>query len=271
MGWTDAHCHLQEQFVREGQEAGAHAATALAGARAAGVDTVICVGTDLATSTQAVELAEAVAAGELGEGLPRVAAAVGLHPHEANHDLAPVAELLASRRGSISALGECGLDYHYDHADRAVQREAFAAQVRLAQEHDLALVIHVREAFDDLFAILASEGVPSRSVVHCFTGGPAEAEASLAMGLDLSFSGIVTFKNAGDLREAVVACPSGRFTVETDAPFLAPVPHRGRPNLPEYVPLVGEAVAQLRGVAPAELAAETSATAERLYQLAPLG
>ncbi|MEI7746862.1 MAG: TatD family hydrolase [Actinomycetota bacterium] len=269
-GWTDAHCHLQERYDRSDEPSASFARDSLLGARQAGVETVVCVGTDLETSQQALALAQAANSGELGPGLPRVAAVVGLHPHEAEADLSPLAQLMAEDRELISAVGECGLDYHYDHADRAVQRQAFAAQVGLAHAHDLALVIHVREAFDDLFAILESEGVPRRSLIHCFTAGPEEASRALALGMDLSFSGVVTFKNATELREAVALCPDGRFTVETDAPFLAPVPHRGKPNLPEFVVVVGEAVAEIRGTAPEDLAAMTSATAERIFGLPPL-
>ena len=130
----------------------------------------------------------------------------------------------------VVAVGECGLDYHYDHSPRDVQREVFAAQIALAHAHDLALVIHTREAWDDTFDILAAEGVPERTVFHCFTGGPDEARRCLDLGAYLSFSGIVTFPTADDVRAAAALCPLDRLLVETDAPYLAPVPHRGERN-----------------------------------------
>jgi len=133
------------------------------------------------------------------------------------------------------AIGECGLDYHYDFSPRPAQREAFAAQVGLAKEHGLALVVHTREAWEDTFAILASQGMPERTVFHCFTGGRPEASRALEMGAWLSFSGIITFKNATDIRAAAALCPLERILVETDSPYLAPVPHRGKPNSPALV------------------------------------
>ena len=146
------------------------------------------------------------------------------------------------------AVGECGLDYFYDLSDRAVQRDAFAGQVALAHRFDLPLVIHSRDAWENTFAVLDREGVPRRTVFHCFTGGATEAEACLARGAYLSFSGIVSFKNAAAVRAAAALCPLDRLFVETDSPYLAPVPHRGRPNQPAYVVHVGAAVAQAKGL-----------------------
>ena len=140
-------------------------------------------------------------------------------------------------------------------------------QIRLAHEFDLALVIHTREAWDETFEILAAETVPDRTVFHCFTGGPVEAERCLDLGAVLSFSGIVTFPSAPELREAALLCPLDRMMVETDAPFLAPVPHRGKPNRPALVSVVGAAIAELREIDTADLAAATWATAERFYRL----
>jgi len=159
------------------------------------------------------------------------------------------------------------LDYFYEHTDRSLQRVAFARQIALAHELDLALVIHARDAFDDLFDVFRTEGVPPRTVIHCFTGGPADAEGCLEWGCDISISGIVTFKNAETLREAARLVPLDRLHVETDAPFLAPVPHRGRPNEPAYVSLVGEYVAQLRGEAIDDVRRATAANSARLFAL----
>src|SRR5690606_25529102 len=165
------------------------------------------------------------------------------------------------------AVGECGLDYHYDHSPRPTQREVFAAQIALAHERGLPLVIHSREAWVDTFDILDREGVPERTVFHCFTGGPAEAERALERGAHLSFSGIVTFKSADDLRAAAARCTLDRLLVETDSPYLTPEPHRGRPNRPALVPLVGAAVAVAKDLDVAEVAVASWRNAERFYAL----
>ena len=173
-------------------------------------------------------------------------ATVGLPPSRSRRGVASVEPLLQGQP-KLVAIGECGLDYHYDYSPRPAQREAFAAQVALANCHDLALVVHTREAWDDTFAILRSEGVPERTVFHCFTGGPAEARMCLDLGLWLSFSGIVTFKNAGDIREAAALCPTrpapGRDRLAVPGSRAPP----GRTNSPAYVPLVGAAVAAAKG------------------------
>ena len=192
-------------------------------------------------------------------------ATAGVHPHDATDGLDGIAELLAAPE--VVAVGECGLDYHYDHSPRAVQREVFAAQITLAFEHDLALVIHTREAWDDTFDILAAEGVPDRTVFHCFTGGPTEARLGLDLGIRISFSGIITFKTADDLREAAAICPIDRLLVETDSPYLTPVPHRGQPNRPALVPLVGAAVASAKQLDVAEVAEASWAAATELYRI----
>ena len=262
VGWFDSHCHLQERYLDGDDGAVADVAEVLRRAAAAGVDRIVCVGTDPSTSTQALTLAGRVAAGELGEGLPRLWATAGLHPHEASAGTDEVASLVAGAAGTdrLVAVGECGLDYHYDHSPRGDQRRAFAEQIALAQQYSLALVIHSRSAWDDLFDVLDSEGVPERTVLHCFTGGPAEATRCLDAGMFVSFSGIVTFKNAAEVREAAALCPLDRLLVETDSPFLAPTPHRGATNEPAFVGLVGAAVAEVKGVDPEELA-RSSATA----------
>ncbi len=253
--WTDDHCHLgwdvDEQV--DATEVDAMVTEALD----AGVERLVTVGTD------ALRSAEAVDAAARHPGV--VWATVGLHPHEARHGLDGVVDLLG--RDGVVAVGECGLDYHYDHSPRPVQRAMFAAQIALAHERDLALVIHTREAWDDTFAVLDSEGVPRRTVFHCFTGGPDEARACLERGGYVSFSGIVTFRSADDVRAAAVMCPLERLLVETDSPYLAPVPHRGRPNRPALVPLVGAAVADVKGVPVEAVAEATWDNAERVYGL----
>jgi TatD DNase family protein len=170
-------------------------------------------------------------------------------------------------RPKVVAVGECGLDYHYDHSPRPMQREAFAAQVRLALERDLALVIHTREAWEDTWAILRQEGVPDRTVFHCFTGGGEEARVCLDLGAYLSFSGIVTFRRADDIRDAARLCPLDRLLVETDAPYLAPEPYRGRTNTPANVALVGAEVARVKAVPVERVAEATWQNAEQALRL----
>ena len=248
--WADSHCHLQYEGIT---------GDALAEAAAAGVGRIICVGTDSPQSEKAIEVARAHPG--------TVWATVGLHPHDASQGVAGIVHLL--RSPEVVAVGECGLDYHYDHSPREVQREAFAAQVALAHEHGLALVIHTREAWDDTFAILRAEGAPERTVFHCFTGGPTEARLCLDLGASLSFSGIVTFKTAGDVRDAAALAPLDRMLVETDAPYLTPVPHRGTPNQPAYVTLVGAALASVKGVPIEEIERATWDNTAALFGLAP--
>lgn len=267
MAWTDSHCHLQDFD---------DPSPVLERASSAAVARIVCVGTGLDSSRQAVAIASA-----LGHttGDPAVWSTVGLHPHDAKDGLAPVVAFLddvvvrseapRGAPGSVVGIGECGLDYHYDHSPREVQRDVFAAQVVLAHSLDLTLVIHTREAWDDTFGVLEAEGVPERTIIHCFTGGAEEAHRCLDAGAFLSFSGIVTFKGAQDVREAATICPLDRMLVETDAPFLAPVPHRGRPNEPAYVGVVGEALAVLKGLDPSEIARATSANAAAAFGLPP--
>ena len=241
--WTDNHCHDVDAGV-------------VAAARAAGVERLITVGTDAERSRAGIAVAQA------NDG---VWATVGLHPHDAVQGVDSIVPLLGEPK--VVAVGEAGLDYHYDHSPRPAQREAFAAQIQLAHERDLALVIHTREAWDDTFEILTGEGIPPRTVFHCFSGGAAEARRCLDLGAHLSFSGLVTFKTAGDVREAVALCPLDRLLVETDAPYLTPVPHRGKRNEPALLPLVGAGVAAARGAAVEEIEAATSANAESVYRL----
>ena len=241
--WIDNHCHLGED-----------PAATLAAAAAAGVVRLIDVGCDLATSQSCLERARRH---------PEVYATVGLHPHEARHGVEGLEALLADP--NVVAVGECGLDYHYDHSPRAEQRAAFATQIGWANECGLPLVIHTRDAWDETFAILDAEGVPERIVFHCFTGGPDEARACLDRGGWLSFSGIVSFRSAADVQAAARVCPLDRILVETDSPYLAPVPHRGKSNRPAWVSLVGEHLAALRNESVEAIAEATWSNAHRAY------
>jgi TatD DNase family protein len=275
-GWFDSHCHVQEEYVAgrasgDPQEAGRPAAGAqveavLARAAAAGVDRLICIGTGPATSEQALGVARESAR---AQATPRAWATIGLHPHEASDGVDDVTALLARAvaegDGAVVAVGECGLDYYYEHSPRDAQRAAFAAQVALAHANGLALVIHARDAWDDLFDVLDAEGVPERTVLHCFTGGTEEVDRCLRAGMYVSFSGIVTFKNAADVRAAAAQCPLERLLVETDSPFLAPVPHRGRTNEPSYLPLVGEAIAAVKGCSVEEVRERTASSTAMVF------
>jgi TatD DNase family protein len=268
-GWFDSHCHVQEEYLPDGPGGGTDVEPVLHRAAEAGVTQMVCIGTGAVTSAHALVLARATA--DAGSG-PRAWASVGLHPHDATEGVDEVAAVLARalavNDGAVVAVGECGLDYFYEHSPRDAQRSAFAAQIALAREHELALVIHARDAWPDLFDVLRAEGVPERTVLHCFTGGPDELEQCLRVGMYVSFSGIVTFKNASDVREAAARCPLERLLVETDSPFLAPVPHRGRTNEPSYLPLVGEAIAGVKGCTTDEVRERSAAAAAMVFSTA---
>lgn len=240
MRWTDDHCHLPADAALATEQ--------VAEAQAAGVERLITVGTDVASSHAALANARA------HPGV--VWATAGVHPHDAKRGgVDEIAALLVEPE--VVAVGECGLDYHYDNSPRDVQRDVFAAQIALAHAHRTTLVIHTRGAWDDTLEILAAEGTPDRTVFHCFSGGEEEARRCLDLGAHLSFSGIITFPTAVDLRAAAALCPLDRLLVETDSPYLAPVPHRGRKNRPALVTAVGAGVAAAKDL-PVEAVAEAS-------------
>lgn len=240
--WIDSHCHLDrlEDPVEE----------ILQRAGAAGVQGVITIGTDLPSSNRAIEFA--------GRH-KQVWATVGVHPHDAetfdSSTAAEVERLAASER--VVAIGEVGMDFFRDHAEPAAQQAAFAAQIDIAKRLGLPLVMHIREAFDAVIQVLDEVGPPETLIFHCFSGDGAQASRALQMGGFLSFAGNVSFKSAQSLRDAAGTVPEDRILVETDSPYLAPVPRRGKPNEPSYVPLVGAAVAQAMGK-PVERIAEAS-------------
>jgi len=251
----DSHAHLDFASFDADREA------VLARARDAGVEAVLTLGTSLASS----QLACALAASE-----PHVFAAAGVHPHDAagyapQEQRAQLEQLWA--RDAVVAVGETGLDYHYDHSPRARQREVFAEMLRASAEVGLPIVIHLREAFDDGFALIEEVGLPAGGVLHCFTGGPRECERALALGLHISFAGIVTFPAATSLREAARLVPADRLLVETDAPFLAPVPERGRRNEPAFVVHTARKLASVRQLSFAELAQQTRRNTVELFSL----
>ncbi|MGH2518808.1 MAG: TatD family hydrolase, partial [Chloroflexota bacterium] len=248
---TDTHCHVQ---VRDYQ---ADRPQVLQRARDAGVTTLICVGYDLPTSTAAARLAQGQAR-EVGH--PRLYASAGLHPHDA-HDLTPA--LLDELRGlsqaeGVVAVGECGLDYYRNLSTPDEQRRAFVAQIELAAELRLPLIVHDRDAHDEVHQLLREHGA-KRGVMHCFSGDWAFARRCLDLGFFISLAGPVTFKNARDLPDVARRVPADALVLETDSPYLAPVPRRGTRNEPANVRFTAQCVAALRGLELDQLAQQTSA------------
>ena len=254
MAWVDSHAHVHDARIVGGDWAEA--------AHAHGVARVITVGCDEPTSLAAIAQRRA------GDATaPEVLATAGLHPHDATDGWDWLDLILAS--GEVIAVGECGLDYHYDHSPRDVQQSAFEAQVAMAIDHDLPLVIHTRNAWADTFAILDRTGMARRTIFHCFTGGPDDARKCLDRGAYLSYSGIVTFPSAAETQAAAVLTPSDRLLIETDSPYLAPIPHRGKSNRPMWVPIVGAFVAALRGESPQTVEDSTWAATAAAFGLDP--
>ena len=252
----DSHCHLGYGETLDGSIDWTKVDRLVERARAGGVAAMISVGTDRRHSEAQIAVAARY---------DDVWATVGLHPHDASAGVDSIVDLIDQPK--VVAIGECGLDYHYDHSPRDVQRTAFAAQIALAHEHELPLVIHTREAWAETFDILRAEGVPDRTIFHCFTGSPDEAAVCLDLGAYLSFSGIVTFKTAADLRESARRCPTDRFLIETDTPYLAPVPHRGKPNEPAFVSLVAACLADVMNLDVTAVAYHSFANATVAFQL----
>jgi TatD DNase family protein len=254
---VDTHCHLDPQYFPNGPD------DALARAAASGVSgfVVVGVGRDLSPARAAVELAQRVP--------DTIGAAVGIHPHDAvtwsDEAHAELARLAADP--SVVAVGEIGLDYHYDHSPRDVQRAVFARLIGLARAERKPIVVHTREAAKDTLDILDAEGARDvGGVIHCFSEDRAFAERALDLGFDISFSGIVTFKGATSVHEVARWAPEDRILVETDSPYLAPVPLRGKQNEPAYVVHTAKRVAELRGATLDDIARVTTANAERRFR-----
>lgn len=257
----DSHCHLA------GDEFAADLPEVVERARSAGVVAALVI-------LSAGDRAEAERAGRVRALWPEVRFSVGIHPHQAGPGIEDLDARVAALGRELTAhgavaLGEVGLDYHYDFAPREVQQEVFRRQLHLARERRLPVVVHTREATDDTFAILAETGEDLPVVFHCFTGTMAMARRALEAGGWLSFSGIVTFPRASELREVAAFVPADRLLAETDAPYLAPVPHRGKRNEPALVTHVVSALAGLRGISAAELSARMAANYHRLFGGAP--
>jgi TatD DNase family protein len=257
MTLVDSHCHLNYEGLADRQE------EVLAAARARGVKGFLNI------STRQKEWGEVVGA---AERYPDVWASIGVHPHEADAhpDLGAAALVEAAAHPRVIAIGECGLDYYYDKSDRAAQRERFGAHIEAARQTGLPLVVHTRVAVDDTAEILTREfgngGVSG--VLHCFTGSAELARTALDLGFYISISGIVTFKNARDLQEVAKTIPQDRLLVETDSPFLAPVPHRGQTCEPAFVADTAAFLSDLRNEPLDELAAATTSNFFRLFNKA---
>lgn len=253
----DSHCHLNYKGLVEDQSA------ILARARETGVQGFLNI------STRQREWADVVATAHRE---PDVWATVGIHPHEADEhaDLGAAALLEAATDAKVIGIGETGLDYFYDHSDRQVQQDLFRVHIAVARETGLPLVIHSRDAEDDTARILTEELEKGAfpALIHCFTASPEFGRKMLDLGLTISLSGIVTFKSARELQAFAAEIPDNRLLVETDAPFLAPVPHRGRPCEPAFVADTARFVAALRGCSPENLHKVTGQNFFQLFQKA---
>lgn len=252
----DSHCHLA------GEEFAADLEAVAARATAAGVTTALCI-------LDASDEPEVARAAAVRAAWPGVSFATGVHPHHAGRFAGDPARAVAAVEAAVRSVaaigvGEIGLDYHYDFSPRDVQQAVFREQIRLAGRLDLPIIIHTREATDDTFRILEEEGAV-RGVFHCFTGDAAMARRALDLGFHLSFAGILTFPKAGELREAARVTPLDRLLSETDSPYLAPVPFRGRRNEPAYVTRVVETLAELHGLPPPGLAARIARNFAELF------
>lgn len=255
--FVDSHCHLNYKGLVEDQ------AGVIARAGAAGVTTMLNI------STREREWADVVG---VAETCPNIWASIGIHPHEADsHPDVDMAKLVAaSVHPKVVAIGETGLDYYYDHSDRARQRDSFRSHISAARATGLPLIVHTRDAEADTAEILADEMGRGAftGVIHCFTASRAFAQIALKLGLYISISGIVTFRNAQDLQETAAEIPDVRLLIETDSPFLAPVPHRGRPCEPAYVADTARFLANLRGATVEALAEQTRENFFRLFSKA---
>lgn len=249
--WVDSHCHLDALKDPAGE---------IAAAAAAGVGAIVTMGTDVPTSELAVELAGRHAG---------VWAAAGVHPHAADGFTAPVARQIQTLASGdrVVAVGEVGLDFYRDHSGREAQRAAFAAQIQIAMSLGKPLVLHIREAFGEVMQLLNEVGPPQGLVFHCFSGDALQAREALDLGGFISFAGNVSYKSARLLQEAARTVPMDRLLIETDSPYLAPVPHRGKPNRPCYTVAVGEALAAALGREVEEIERATARNAAAVFKL----
>lgn len=251
---VDSHCHLEyDSFAEEGS-------AVIERAQAVGVGTCVTIGTKLSTFPKTLAVAERY---------KNVWCSVGVHPHDAAAEPLTDAAVLveATRHPKVIGIGETGLDYYYDHSPRAEQATNFLVHIDAAQETGLPLIIHTRDAEDDTIAILEEKlkKAPFGAVLHCFSGTAKLAEAGLKMGMYLSASGVITFKKANELRAVFQDVPLNRLLVETDSPYLAPIPHRGKRNEPSFVVHTAKVLAELKGVSEDEIARVTTDNFFRLF------
>ncbi len=247
MKLVDSHCHLDDpKFDLDREET-------IARARAAGVETLMAIGTGQGPPDLEAGI-------RLADQYPFIYATVGVHPHDASKATAETFERLRrlANHPKVLAIGEIGLDYHYDFSPREVQRAAFSRQLEIAAEAAKPIVIHTREAWADTLAMLG-ERWRGGGIMHCFTGGPREAEEALGLGFHLSFGGVLTFPKAENVREAARITPPDRLLVETDCPYLAPAPHRGKRNEPAFMTETVRRLAEVRGQLVEDVSALTSA------------
>jgi len=254
---VDSHAHIQ------GKEYAGEAEAVIARARAAGVETIVAVGGagDMSSNTEAVRMANA---------FPNVYATVGMHPHDAKDVGVEALEVLKNLAmdAKVVAIGETGLDYYYSHSPHDVQRRVFSQFIHMARQTRLPIVVHERDAAQDAAELLRREGAGELcGVIHCFTGTYEAACAYLDLGFYLSFTGIITFKNADALREVVSKIPLERILVETDSPYLTPVPHRGKRNEPAYVRFVAETIAKVKDLTVEDIAQATTANVKQLFHI----
>ena len=257
LGLVDSHAHIQ------GVEYAAEVEALIQRAREAGVEQIIVVG-------GAGELSSNQAAVTLAESYPNLYATVGMHPHDAKdvgeEALKKLEQLTA--RPKVIAVGETGLDFYYNHSPHEIQRDIFGRFIRMARETGLPLIVHERDAHQETVELLRQEGAGKiKGVIHCFTGDYEAARNYLDLGFYLSFTGIITFKNAHSLRDVVRGVPLEKMFVETDSPYLTPVPHRGKRNEPAYVRFVAETIAKIKGLTLEEVARVTTNNVRELFHI----
>ncbi|MCG7949245.1 MAG: TatD family hydrolase [Candidatus Thiodiazotropha taylori] len=255
---VDSHCHLDRVALDHyANDFGQFVASTLD----RGISHMLCVSIDLESWPSMVSLVESY---------PQISVSVGVHPNDRErHDPNPAELVELAKHHKVVAIGETGLDYFHGKGDLEWQRKRFRQHIEAAKQADLPLIIHTRDAREDTLSIMQSQGADQAGgVMHCFTENWSMAERALEMGFFISFSGIITFKNAADLREVVKQVPIQQLLIETDSPYLAPVPYRGKPNQPIYVHQVAECVAEIKGLSVDEVAAQTTENYYRCFPLA---
>lgn len=256
MNLVDSHCHLDDEKFDADRDA------TIERARAAGVERMMAIGTGDGPP-------DLEAALRLARQHDFIYATVGVHPHDAAKATSETFDRLAdlTQESKALAIGEIGLDYHYDFSPRDVQRRVFVQQLGLAARVHKPIVIHTREAWPDTLALVREHGLPFGGIMHCFTGGPDEADEALELGFHLSFGGILTFPKADDIRKAAARTPEDHLLIETDSPYLAPIPHRGKRNEPAFLVETARRLAELRATSPENIAAITTRNFNHLFKL----